>query len=140
METTIKGSYKNGGKTVTDATGDLSLRITVADIDAAVCRSPHECVIAQAIMRQTRAPWVEVRNDVIYVGTSETEGVRYLHTTMSKEQVRYFDETGNFAPCPIELQAPKGKRAIGARAGEKCGSNKRSGVRRLPTRTAAVPA
>ena len=88
METTIKGSYKNVGKTVTDATGDLSLRITVADIDAAVCRSPHECVIAQAIMRQTRAPWVEVRNDVIYVGTSETEGVRYLHTTMSKEQVR----------------------------------------------------
>lgn len=128
-------TYNSHGRIITDAKRDSRpFRVTKADIKGAVCKSRTECAIARAIKRSTGAPWIEVRNDVIYVGTGPDTGRRYLHGALSREQVRFFDERGNFAPCSVTLLAPPPHRRIGARRGEAHGTNRRSGTHRAPTR------
>lgn len=71
-------TYRTLGREVVDAARDPKpIRITAADIRGAVCKSRTQCAIARAIKRSTGAPWVEVRNAVIYVGTSPEQGRRY---------------------------------------------------------------
>src|SRR5690349_11953607 len=126
------------GKRISDAKGDITIRVKAADIKGAVCRDHQKCVIARAILRQraSTAKWVDVGNAVVLIGTGEKTGKRYRLSGQAKEQVRFFDtHDGRFAPCTVTLSAPGTHRPIGARKGKRdSGSNKRSGKRTQPTR------
>lgn len=127
-------SYARWGRVIIDSTKPLALRVRPADIKGAVCRDHERCVIANAVRRSKRAPWVNVGADVVIVGVTDKTGVRYKLDSLGKEVVRHFDTTkGGAGPTRLVLQPPSACQRIGARRGEKPGSGKRS-KRARPTR------
>lgn len=83
--------------------------ISVEALDArnAVCSDHQRCVIAKAIKRVTNAHWVDVGLNTVKVRTAPTGPiVRYRLRRKAREQVRFFDTQGQFAPCYVELSVP----------------------------------
>lgn len=90
-----------------NATKDRIINITKNDACKAVLRDHHNCVIAKAIKRQTGAEWVDVGATTVLVKRKErARPYRYLLDSVAREQVRFFDTKGKFAPCKIILSAP----------------------------------
>lgn len=130
-------------KIIKDAKQDVVIHVKPQDIKGAKCRDHQKCVVAKAIMRQQRSStkWVDVGNSVVLVGTGKNTGRRYLLRRRAQEQVRFFDENdGRFAPCSVELIAPRTgtgqlARKLGSRVGEaNIGGNTRGPNKRQPTR------
>lgn len=128
--------YKRFGKTVVDAANSLAVRIRPTDITKAVCRDHQRCVIANAITRSQKAPWVDVGPNTVFVGVTEKLGHRYQLDAVGREMVRFFDENdGAAGPGLIVLRAPSPSAKIGARIGKNDGGPKRKkSKRRKPTR------
>lgn len=130
-------------KRIKDAKSDVVIHVKPQDIKGAICRDHQKCVVAKAIMRQRKATthWVDVGNAVVLIGTGMNTGRRYLLKGRAKEQIRFFDENdGRFAPCSVELMAPRHgtghlARRLGSRKGEASGGGHRRGPNKnKPTR------
>lgn len=131
----MKTTYSRWGRKIKDSSEPLSIRVRPIDIKNAVCRDHERCVIANAIKRSKKAPWVNVGADTVIIGDTEKTGRRFKLDSLGKEVVRYFDTSeGGAGPTQLILHAPATSQRIGARKGEKHGSNRRSGRRRKPTR------
>lgn len=131
----MRQTYSRFGRKITDSSADLTIRVKPVDIKNAVCRDHQRCVIANAIKRIKKAPWVDVGPATVIVGDSPKTGVRFKLDALGKEVVRYFDTTeGGAAPTRLVLLRPADSQKIGARHGERSGSSRRSGKRRVPTR------
>jgi hypothetical protein len=131
----MKRTYRRFGRKIKDSSAPLTIRVRPVDIKGAVCRDHERCVIANAIKRSKRAPWVDVGADTVIVGDTEKTGRRFKLDSLGKEVVRYFDTSeGGAGPTQLILRPPASSQRIGARHGEKHGSNRRSGRRRKPTR------
>ena len=131
----MKKTYSRWGCKIRDAGSSIVIRVRPQDIKHAVCRDHERCVIANAIKRTKRAPWVDVGADTVVVGETSKTGTRFKLNALGKEVVRFFDTTeGGAGPTMILLRAPSPSERIGARRGESHGSNRRSGRRRKSTR------
>lgn len=115
-----------------DAPKDRFVRVTAQDTKHAVCRDHQQCVIAKAIKRQFRCDAVNVGACVVTIlkGSRKT---RFLLNRTAREQVRYFDEKGRFAPCVVPLTAPTPSMRVGQkRVSKGPGGHRRT--RKQPTR------
>lgn len=131
-------TYKKFGRTVIDATKDLTVRVKEVDVKNAVPCDYHHCGYANAIRRVTGAKWVEVRNVVVYLGIGDEEDKvcrRYHLDSLSQEARQFFDKSRVMGPANLILRAPI-ERKIGSRKGEKGGyrSKAKSRPRAQPTR------
>lgn len=130
-----KRSYSRWGRKIKDSSAPLTIRVRPVDIRGAVCRDHERCVIANAIKRSKKAPWVNVGADTVIIGDTPKTGRRFKLDAMGREVVRYFDTSeGGAGPTKLTLHAPTTSQRIGERKGEAHGSNRRSGKRRKPTR------
>jgi hypothetical protein len=131
--------YRQMGVVVKDSYTDLSVEATPADIEGATCRDHQNCVIARAILRESKGVWVDVGSQVVLIGIDKKQAKRYILNRMAQKQVRYFDtHSGKAAPCRVHLKAPSKAVRLGYRSGEKNRrgkhSNRRSLKRTPPTR------
>ena len=122
---------------VTDAKKSLNIQVTEADAKDAVCRDHQRCVIARAILRRSKAKWVDVGASIVLIGKANGTASRYMLDPVARAQVRFFDETGAFAPCRVRLDSPPTTIKLGFRRGPKSRSGSRrraAATRRVPTR------
>lgn len=132
---TNRKSYSRWGRQITDAHSPLTIRVRTPDIESAVCRDHQKCVVANAIKRTRKASFVDVGVNTVIVGTGKGQGVRFKLDALGRQVVRYFDtHKGRAAPTNITLVPPAESQRIGARQGERHGTNRRSGKRAKPTR------
>ena len=100
-----------------DASQDRKISVTAVDLKGSVCKDHQNCVIARAIKREMNAEWVDVgANTVIVKPWSSKKYLRYRLNSKAKEQVRFFDKEGNFAPCYVVLSAPSPSHLLGMAA------------------------
>ena len=142
---------KMHGKTIVDGKRKLSTTISAGDLATAVPEDHHHCAIAQSLRRSKGVHAVSVGNSMVYVEREEGVIERYMLDGNERALIKAFDVAGAF-PCGyrVTLQPPPVSRKIGARAGTKSGSNKRTGkgsknalhraTRSLPTRHVSAPA
>lgn len=99
----MKTTYSRWGRKIKDSSEPLTVRVRPIDIKHAVCRDHERCVIANAIKRSKKAPWVNVGADTVIVGDSAKTGTRFKLDSLGKEVVRYFDTSeGGAGPTPPE--------------------------------------
>jgi len=93
-----------------NAKKDRVITITVRDSIGAICANHQHCVIAKAIKRLTKADFVDVSASTVLVRPKGRKSfIRYLLNPTGREQVRWFDTKGNFAPGQVTLVAPPKK-------------------------------
>ncbi len=95
--------YQKFGRTVIDTDLPRTFRITVADYKHAKCSDHQECVLARAFKRATKADWVDVGPGTVFIGYGDKKAKRYRLNSTAKDQLRYFDTKGAFAPCTVTL-------------------------------------
>ncbi len=115
---TIKDSKgRDVRRMVKDATKPLKIHVKAPDINGAVCKDHQKCVVANAIKRSRRAPWVDVGADQVLIGTSIGKGVRYKLNTLGREVVKFFDENeGRAAPAVLVLTPAPQSQKIGVKS------------------------
>jgi hypothetical protein len=145
-------AIKMNGVVVKDASRNLSTEITAADVSRAIPTDPAHCAIAESMRRSKGVATVSVGASKVYVTFANDPDtvVRYDLSKNDRALIKEFDVQGAF-PCgyKVKLTPPPASRKLGARAGVKPGSNKRSGkgktalhraTRTAPTRHVATPA
>lgn len=126
---------KKYGSELRDSKKPLKITVRLSDTKGAVCSDHQNCVIAKAIMRQTKAKWVDVGAQVVLISMRGTIAHRYFLNKVAREQVQYFDtNNGAFAPCKLILNKPGRGRTLGSRSGTKARSGHHGERRRNPTR------
>ncbi len=126
---------KDVRRVIKDATDPLAIHVKAPDIKGAVCKDHQKCVVANAIKRSLRAPWVDVGASQVIVGKTATKGVRYKLNSLGREIIRFFDENdGRAAPTMIELTPATQSQRIGNTIYMPSTSRKKKNSRRLSTR------
>ena len=140
------------GMLVVDAKRKLSTTITAQDVANAIPSDPTQCAIAQSLRRHKGIDKISIGANMVYVIRSNAPKTveRYSLAPNDRLVIREFDKLGMF-PCgyKVTLWPPPVKSQLGARSGEKHGTNVRSGkgnsalnraARQTPTRHVATPA
>ena len=117
------------GKSVVDAAKPLTIQVQRQDIKGATPTDDQNCPIARSLLRGFKVVSVSVGAGVVYVETPK-QYVRFVMSKEDQEMVRAYDQSGYFRPCTLQLNVPPASKRIGARAGTKPGSNKRTGKAR----------
>lgn len=89
-----------------DADSHRVVTVKKQDLEGAICSDHQRCVIARAIKREFKAEFVDVGAETVFIKMPGHIMRRYKLTDMAREQVKYFDESGAFAPCYVELKPP----------------------------------
>jgi len=118
-----------------DSKSDVNIKVHEVDFHGAVCKDHQNCVIAKAIKRQMCARYVDVGAGRVVIGTGKRTAHRFTLNKLAKEQIRYFDNKGAFAPCVLRLFAPTDSVKLGYRKGV----NARSGPARKYKRNRQAP-
>ncbi len=119
---------------VRDAAEPMTVHVQAPDIKGAVCKDHQKRVVANAIKRAKRAPWVDVGAAQVLVGTSETEGVRYLLNSLGREVVKYFDlNEGRAAPTSLLLTPAPASQKIGQKPYNRNPKKSRANKTRKPS-------
>src|SRR3974390_949141 len=117
-----------------DAKLSLRVRVRPQDLKDAVCKDRQRCAIAQSILRQTRADWVDVGTGVVLIKKGR-QAMRFVLDSVAQDQVRYFDTHRTFAPCNVVLRPPSISKQLGYRRGERSATKSGGHLkRRKPTR------
>lgn len=106
-----------------NAAKNRTVAIKLQDAAKAICKDHENCVIAKAIKREFNAQWVDVGASRVLLKRKYGNRIeRYLLDGLAREQVRYFDTKGQFAPCQIVLHAPPkptGRKNKGGKSGRR---------------------
>ena len=142
---------QRGGKTMVDAKRKLGVLIIAEDVDSAEPTDPGHCAVAQSLRRREGIESVSVGASMVYVIRTANPNIieRYAISPNDRAMIREFDKQGLF-PCgyKVILQPPPPTRKLGARAGKRSGTEKRTGKRKnavhrvsrsTPTRHVAAP-
>ena len=140
------------GLTIVDAKRKLSTTISADDVKNAIPSDPTQCAIAQSLRRHKGIHAISIGANQVYVIKVKDLKVveRYSLAANDRLVIREFDKLGAF-PCGyrVTLLPPPAKSQLGARKGQKSGTNVRSGkgnnalhraARQTPTRHVATPA
>lgn len=114
------------GKPVVDATEPLVVKVFPRHIKAAQPCDEEHCALAQSIKTQRGVIDCRVGNGTVYVEKKD-HYVRYVMDKETRKKIDAFDKAGYFQPGTYTFSAPLVRQRIGARAGTKPGSNKRTG-------------
>lgn len=142
---------KTYGIEMVDAKQKLTTTITAEDVANAVPTDPSQCAIAQSLRRAKGVEELSIGASMVYVRRKGSKVIeRYALPKNEKALIREFDKQAAF-PCgyTVTLEPPAENRKIGARKGERSGTNVRSGKgenavsrtkKQQPTRHIASPA
>jgi hypothetical protein len=122
-------SLNIGGDIYVDGQRKLSTTIVAEDVDIAQPTDPSHCAIAESLRRQHGVEKVSVGATIVAVQRKGSKVIeRYVLKPNDRAMIREFDKQGAF-PCGyrVTLEPPPESRRIGARKGEKPGTNVRSG-------------
>lgn len=113
---------------VVDAERPISCTVTAADQKNHVWCSPSRCVGANALRRKRGVLDARVGADIMWL-TRRGRQIRYRLHPNTKAAVKAYDEAKQMIPVGFVMQFIPPTTALGARAGEKPGSDRRSGAR-----------
>lgn len=103
-----------GRKNWHDAKTPRVISVTREDAKKAICKDHQNCVIAKAIKRQANCEWVDVGATTVLIKPWGTKRyIRYKLGKKAREQVKFFDEEGHFAPCFVELSVAPASLKVG---------------------------
>jgi len=98
---------------VRDATRDLILHITEADIKGSKRADNDHCAAANALCRQEHFKSARVHKNVTYVMNKDGTVTRYRTPKSLYMEIMIFDRGGRMEPGEFKLQAPKGTLRLG---------------------------
>ena len=131
-------TYMREGIEVRDSRHGLAVMVIPEDIAHAICKDHQRCVVARAIMRVTKALWVDVGAEIVLIGYHTRKCRRYRFGLPARRQVQYFDtHDGRFAPCTVQLLPPSHAKRLGMMSRGKVRATYNRGrliKRRQPTR------
>ena len=116
---------RRNGLEVRDATAPLTVKVTQKDIDQAVQRDPETCAVARGCKRMKDVIDVRIGATTAFVDRGNYIE-RFVIDPDDRKRLAVFDRDGYFAPGTYRLLPPPEERKIGARAGQKSGSNTRN--------------
>jgi hypothetical protein len=98
---------------VKDATRDLVLHITEADIKGAKRRDNNDCAAAHALCRQEGFKAARIYKTMTYVFNRDGSATRYCTPKSLYIEMLIYDRGGRFAPGEHKLIAPRGVKRLG---------------------------
>lgn len=99
-----------------DATKDLVLTVTAADIKGASRKDQNECAAAHALCRQGHFRSAQVHKGRTYIEQRNGMWLRYMTPDDLHKELLIFDRGGRMEPGDFILKAPKGVQRLGAHA------------------------
>lgn len=114
---------------VVDATKSFTFKVLARDSKKGVIGSATQCAMAQSLKRQGIALRVAILRTICYI--EQTPGIftRYMISPEDSRMTEAFDTLNYFRPGTYTLLPPRPSAHLGARKGEKNGTNKRSGTK-----------
>lgn len=113
---------------IKDAIKPLRVRVTNKNINEATPCDACNCAIAKGAKELKGITYARIGAGVALVGHEGNDHLtRYILKNTDRWSAKKFDLAGVFFAGTYTLTAPKGSRKLGARSGQKPGSNVRTG-------------